>query len=200
MEQRSTEWFDARAGLFTASRFKAVLSKPSSETYKTLIASIVKERLIGSPEEVDAASLEWGRQNEGKALSMYRFLSDEEVSETGFHIHPKYDFCGASPDFLVGENGGGEIKCPKNSDIHIKTVINGDMPKEHLPQVQGNLWVTGREWWDFISFDPRLAEGGYFSKRIFRDDKYISDLERAILAAEDAVQVAMKRFLPGEAA
>lgn len=184
-------------GKFTGTRFKACLSSPTSETFKTMVASVLKERLIVSHNQIDTKALEHGRDMEPKALDMYRFVFGGDVQEVGFINHYQYDFCGVSPDFLVGENGGGEIKCPHNTDIHLKTIIADEMPSEHKPQVQGAMWVTGREWWDFISYDPRLPHGDFFCKRIYRDDKYIEKLEEAVLVAEKKVRQAFNKIIGG---
>lgn len=195
--QGNDQWFSDRCGLITASNFKKVLAKPQSETYKTYIADLVAERLTGLKEAVTAESLEWGKENEAKALSVYEFMRSEkdELQQVGFIQHPKYPFCGASPDFLVGDIGGGEIKCPKNTSIHVKTLNNREMPAEHKPQVQGALWVTGRQWWDFISYDPRLHAGAYFCQRVERDEPYIEKLEKAVIETEQRILEALDRIL-----
>jgi len=82
---------------------------------------------------------------------------------------------GCSPDGLVGDSGLIEIKCP-NTTTQIETYLKGEIPPTHRPQIQGQLFVTEREWTDFVSFDPRIKNGSasYFEKRVYRDDDYIN--------------------------
>ena len=103
-------------------------------------------------------------------------------------MHPRYDFIGASPDGLVSAVGGIEIKSPHDEAVHINTWLCG-MPEEHMPQVQGNMMVTGRAWWDFISYDPRQCERlRLYVQRILRDDHFISEMLGALLQFEAELQ------------
>ena len=87
---------------------------------------------------------------------------------------------GASPDGYVSDDGGLEIKCPYQTAIHIETLQKG-MPKEHTPQVQGCMWISGRQWWDFVSYDPRLPEAlQLYVQRIERDQAFIDKLEEEV--------------------
>ncbi len=94
---------------------------------------------------------------------------------------------GGSPDGLIGDDGGWESKSPWNSANHLTTWLQG-MPEEHIPQVQGLMWITGREWWDFQSFDPRLPDPlKVYIQRVPRDEKYIAALEAEVKAFEAEV-------------
>lgn len=111
------------------------------------------------------------------------------VIESEFIHHPKYDFIGCSPDGLIDENGGLEIKSPKSPRVHIERFLDKLIPDEYIPQVQGCMWVTGREWWDFASFDPRMPPSHQILIiRAHRDEKFIANLEKEVLAAEIKVQ------------
>lgn len=189
-EQGSPEWAEARLGVVTASRFKDVMTQPRSkadkdagklsETAETYLCELLAELLLKEQRQINARALEWGTFEEPKALADYSFTSSEPVTQVGF-ITRKDGLVGASPDALVGEDGGLEIKCPENPAIHLKTVLRGEIPKEHIAQVQGNMWITGRKWWDFMSFRNDLPSGAdSFVIRIERDDKYIVELEKAV--------------------
>lgn len=182
IEQRTEEWLQQRAGRITASRFIDVLSvlksgKPS-EARQKYQRELVFEILSGVPKQSTSASaMKWGSEIEQYAREAYEIETGNIVKPAEFTLHPILPHVGSSPDGLVEPNGGIEIKCPYDEAKHVQTLLDG-MPAEHMPQVQGNMWVTGREWWDFISYDPRQSEPyRIYIQRIPRDENYISNLE-----------------------
>ena len=202
-DQRTDEWLQARAGKVTASRFKDVISrnKPTAAQAKAgepgnpsadrtrYLWQIVTERLTGQPVQMpDAAPLRWGRENEDAARTAYLFTSSAKLTETGFVAHPTLA-CGASPDGLLSDEtdpdgmfGLIEIKCPWNTQVHLETWLNG-MPEDHQAQIQGQMWLTGREWCDFVSFDPRMpADLQLYVQRVKGDPEFQARLEREIIA------------------
>ncbi len=203
LEQRTDEWMQARAGKVTASRFKDVLARnkptaaqakagelgnPSAERTRYLW-QIVTERLTGQPVQMpDAVPLRWGRENEDAARTAYQFTTSARITETGFVAHPTLA-CGASPDGLVSDESDSdgafgliEIKCPWNSQVHLETWLNG-MPEDHQAQIQGQMWLTGRQWADFISYDPRMpADLQLYVQRVKGDPDFQARLEREIIA------------------
>lgn len=182
MNQGSQEWLAERAGHVTASRFKDVLARgksgAESVSRKNYRTQLVTERLTGRPcESFTNAAMEWGTATEPHARAAYETARSLMVDEVGFIRHAVTPWVGASPDGLIGKDGGCEIKCPYQSTVHIETWDCG-MPSEHRAQVQGTLWVTGRKWWDYLSFDPRMPEGlRLYIERIERDEDYIKTLE-----------------------
>jgi len=192
LEQGSPEWFQSRIGIASGSRFKDILTEPRakadkdagklSTTAETYLYELVSMIITDEAPEFSSATTDWGNKYETLARLEYSLMTDNDVSETGMFLHDSRKI-GASPDGLICDDGMIEIKCPFNSVNHVRTVVAGDMPKEHMPQVQGNLWLNGRQWCDFISFDPRIdGDGRLFIKRIHRDDAYIENLERRVLA------------------
>lgn len=184
MEQGSAQWLAARAGHVTASRLKDVMAKGKSgeaAVRRGYRVQLVTERLTGLPQEsYKNAAMEHGTEMEPQARMAYEAVTGNMVFEKGFIKHPEIDWLGASPDGLVDSAGGVEIKCPFNSAVHVETLSSG-MPTEHTAQVQGCMWVTGRDWWDFISFDPRMpAHLRLYVERIARDGEYIKGLEKAV--------------------
>lgn len=187
LEQGSSEWKQARLGLVSASRFKDVItearskSAEMSDTAYSYMCELIAEIVTGEQAEIKGAALDWGTMNEPEARELYD-MNYADVEQIGLVLHESRRY-GASPDGFVGDDGMIEIKCPYNSANHIKTVISGDVPKEHIPQIQGNLMVNGRQWCDFISFDPRVSgKGRLFVKRVMRDDEYIATLRAKIEA------------------
>jgi hypothetical protein len=87
------------------------------------------------------------------------------VVEVGLCLHDEFE-CGASPDGLVGDDGGLEIKCPL-PHTHVSYLRAGDVTGKYIPQIQGCLWITGREWWDFMSYHPAMED---LIVRVYRDE------------------------------
>lgn len=199
-EQRTEAWLQERAGKFTASRFVDVLarSKKTGEplkAYHDLIWKIVTERMSGYVDEgPDGYALMWGRDVEPFAREAYELETGNIVTQTGFIVHPSLNFVGCSPDGLIDEDGGLEMKCPKSPEVHLKRFLEG-VPEEYIPQIQGCMWVTGGKWWDFVSYHPRMKESHrIYIKRVRRDDAYIAKLEAEIIEAEAKVLEIMERL------
>lgn len=206
VEQGSPEWFAMRAGKFTGSRFVDLTNRDRRtgkrlKSFSTAVWDVVVERLTGIPKEgVDSFSLRWGKESEPFAREAYELETGESVTETDFLTHPDFPFAGASPDGLIGLDGGLEIKCPKDSAIHLERFIEG-IPKEYIPQVQGNLWVSGRQWWDFVSFDARMPPHlQLFRVRIERDEDFIQLIQTSVLEAEEEANHLLMQLTHKEAA
>lgn len=202
-DQRTEQWYQDRAGKFTGSRFVDVRAKRSSgeplKAYHDLINQLVVERLTGDYVDngVDSYALKWGREVEPFARQAYQFETGDIVNTSGFVNHKTLQFVGVSPDGLVGKNGGTEFKCPKDPTIHLERFISGMNIQEFMPQVQGCIWVCEADWWDWVSFDPRMPQHlRFYRQRIWRDDKYIAAMERAILLAEGEVRQRLQQFTP----
>jgi YqaJ-like recombinase protein len=194
--QGTDEWFADRCGFATASRFKDVLAKiktGEAAGRRNYRAQLVCERLTGKPaESYSNAAMEWGIQTEPLARMAYEAFTGFLVVEVGFVKHGSL-LAGASPDGEIDTDGLFECKCP-NTATHIETLLNG-MPPEHLPQIQGQLWITGRKWADFVSFDPRLPEKLQMHvERIQRDDIYIKRLETQVTDFLKEVDATVKRL------
>lgn len=182
MEQGTPEWFAIRAGIPTASEFDAVMAKgvkgAPSKTRRTYLLKTVGERLTGQPgDSYSNAHMERGRLMEAEALAAYCLLTDAEVIRVGFILDAELR-AGCSPDALVGDDGMVEIKT-KLPHLQLALLLDGDMPSEHVAQVQGALAISGRSWCDFVSYWPGLP---IFIKRIERDEDYIAELRVAIQA------------------
>lgn len=192
--QKSTEWHSLRAGRFTGSRFADVLAKSKRDgkplkVRDDLIWTIATERIQGYQEQgASSYSLQWGVDNEAFAREAYELKTGEFVDEIAFIQHSELDYVGVSPDGLIGTEGGVEIKCPKSPQIHLQRFLYG-APDEYLPQLQGFLWVTGRKWIDFVSYDPNTQESfKLLIIRVYRDEAFISNLETEVKSAEIEVK------------
>jgi hypothetical protein len=156
--QGTPEWLNLRIGVITASRFGDVMTtkqlKPARNAY---IYELAAEIVSGEPSEafISDAMLN-GVESESLAREGYEFLTDVTVDQVGFISDDQVRF-GCSPDGLIGNDGGLEIKCP-GLKAHIEYLDKGVVPDKYLPQVYGSLYITGREWWDFMSYHSEAKE------------------------------------------
>lgn len=211
IDQRTDAWFAERAGKITASRMHDVMLERDREPFKSgprkgqpkpppkaltdYAYQLAAERLTGRPrKQIKAAALQWGQDVEPAAVAAYQAETGEIVQLAGFVAHPELSSVGASPDFLVGRDGGGEIKSPESSEVHLETLLTG-LPPEHIEQIQGGLWVTGRQWWDFVSFHPDFPPHlRLYVQRVPRDGEYIERLEAACIQMEADVQAILSEI------
>lgn len=178
VEQGSPEWQRLRAGIPTASQFNRIItptgraSKQADEYMRHLIA----ERMMGLP--LDSPKTSWmerGMEMESEAVCYYEFERDCAVEPVGFITDDAHTY-GASPDRLIGEDGVLEIKCP-SPQVHIGYMLYKDVDLEYWCQLQGQLFVSGREWADICSYHPCLDS---VILRVLRDEQFISRLAEEI--------------------
>ena len=181
IEQGSDAWHQLRLGKVTASRVADILAKTKtgvSASRGNYLVELAIQRVTGQIEEsYTNAAMAWGTETEPKARMAYEVFNDVLVEQVPFVDHSTIKGFGASPDGLVNIDGLCEIKCP-NSATHWAYLKSGEPPNKYFIQMQAQLSCTGREWNDFISFDPRMPEKSQlFVKRVFRDDKFIGIME-----------------------
>lgn len=186
MDQRSEEWFKARLGKVTASRVADLMARTKtgySASRANYMAELICERLTGSQaERFSSAAMQWGTECEPHAKAAYAFLHDAVVDDVGFIPHPSIPDFGASPDGLVGDAGLIEIKCP-NTATHIDTLLCDGIDGKYITQMQVQMACTGRQWCDFVSFDPRLpGDMQLFVQRVPRDNARIAEIETEVRA------------------
>ncbi len=181
MEQRTEEWFLARTGKVTASRVADVIARTKTgygASRANYMAELVIERITGQPTEKYAnAAMQWGTDQEPNALALYQVETGAIVTPVGFVAHPTIENAGASPDGLVEDAGLIEIKCP-NSSTHLDTLLAQKIPDRYQVQMLWQMACTGREWCDFISYDPRMPEHlRLFVQRFNKDETRLKDIE-----------------------
>jgi hypothetical protein len=192
-DQGSDTWHACRAGLPTASEFATILAKGRgggvSLTRAKYLRKLCAERVTGRVIQTwnGNADTERGHEQEPEARKLYAFMRDVDPQLVGFMRRGPV---GASPDSLIGSDGLLEIKS-KRGDIHIELLETGEMPPEHKAQVQGQLWVSGRKWVDFMSYSPGLPP---FIQRIERDPIYIAELAKAVKVFLDELDVLTARI------
>jgi len=180
--QGTPEWLAARAGKVTASRINDVMAAKTTAAYRDYKAQIVAEILTGVPQESGFVNdyMRWGTEQEKLARAEYEMFCAWTVDEVGLVIHPTIEQGAASPDGLVSTDGLVEIKCPKTS-THLQTLLDKKQPRQYENQMLWQMACTGREWCDFVSYDPRLPEDlQLFVHRFDRDQERIDAIEEAV--------------------
>ncbi len=179
-KQGTQEWLQEKCGHASASEFASVLAKGQGKTRAKYMRQVLAERLTGKPSETyHNAHMDRGIEQEPFARLAYEAKTGNLVQEVGFIKHPSL-LAGCSPDGLIDEDGGAEIKSVIPA-VQVDTIESGGYPSEHRAQVQGNLWITGRAWWDFVSFCPDMpAHLRLYIFRVQRDDAYIKTLEAEV--------------------
>jgi putative phage-type endonuclease len=179
-DQGSPEWLAERAGRVTASAIGNVLMAKSTAGYQNYLAQLICERLTGQPVETfKSDAMQYGVETEAQARAFYELESGNEVTQCGFIPHPALVWAGASPDGLIGDLGLVEIKCPQPAK-HIKNLMGGTIDKAYSLQMQWQMECTGREWCDFVSFNPSFPDHlQIYIQRVERDAETIAELMTA---------------------
>lgn len=185
-KQGSQAWHNARRGTPTASKFAVIVTqqgKPAkSEKRETYLAQLLYERLTGKlVENFVSAAMERGTNMEPQGRAWYALETGSKVQACGFAYPAALKgMCGCSPDGLVGEDGGIEIKCPL--PINLLGMLLDDLPPaEYVMQVQGCMFCTGRSWWDLVLYCGDVAG---IPSRIYR------------LEADPVIQAAIGEIIP----
>lgn len=188
LKQGTPEWYAARCGKVTASCFGKVMTAGRSksaewgQTALSYMFEVMGEKLTGKPADpITSKYLEWGNMHEPSARSLYGWLRSP-VKLVPFIDHPTIPGVGGSPDGLVDDDGVLEIKCPFTTRTHLETIFeNKIVDKDYMWQCQGNLWVTGRKWIDFVSFHPDMPDDMKLHIiRVERDEDAIEELQERI--------------------
>ena len=193
-EQGSPEWLASRLGRPSASMFGKLITgsgKPSSSA-EFYINEMIAERLTGrSKPFFTNEHMERGTALEPEAREAYEFITDYEVQETGFILDDSEEF-GCSPDGLVVDHSLGlEIKCPSDS-VHVSYLRAGKVPAKYYQQVQGCMWITGRDCWDFMSYHPEMP---HLLVRARRNEKFIEAMAEQVLAAVETITTETERLV-----
>jgi len=156
-EQGTPEWLTARLGVPTASEFDSIITPKKGDlaaAHETYINQLLDEQIRRDAERSfkGNADTDRGHELEPDARALYSFIRDVEPQQAGFILRDD-GMAGCSPDSLVNDDGGLEIKCP-DGPMHVGYLRAGTLPDKYKPQVHGCLIITGRQWWDFMSYCP----------------------------------------------
>ena len=193
VEQGSPEWFQMRLGKVTASRVADILAKtktgPSASRQNYLIELAIQRTTGIIQESYSNSAMEWGVQNEGLARCAYEVNTNNFVDQVAFIDHPSIAWFGCSPDGLVSDRGLVEIKCPNSATLweYFKAK---KAPNKYVIQMQAQMAVTGKDWCDFISFDPRMPDRSQLLiVQVPRDPEFILFMETEIKQFLSEVEV-----------
>lgn len=175
-EQGSPEWFAARTGKVTASRFidARATNKDGKSSQKRLdyMAELALERITGNlADRFVNDAMRRGTQLEPEARDAYQVLTGNFVTAVGICLHDTLPI-GYSPDGLVDDDGLIEVKCPASPFKLTQLLLTRDV-SEYMDQMQGGMWITGRKWCDLIVYHPSLP---LRQIRIMRNDEHIGKL------------------------
>ena len=197
LEQGGTAWLEARAGILTASTIGQLITaktiKPAmNDRSRGLCQTLIAERITGHVEPVfPNRAMTRGTLLEPEARRIYAEQTGQDVDEVGFaRLDTDTYTLGSSPDGLVGETGGIEIKSP-SAKVHVSTVLSGAIPDYNRAQVQAFLHVTGRDWCDFISYYPGEP---LFIIRDYPDERWQNAIVSAAEQFEETARSAVARY------
>jgi hypothetical protein len=194
--QGSDEWIAARCGVLTASQIGKLLTPgrklADNDTSRALVATIAAERITKTVEYVHPTfDMQRGSLDEPYARDLYREQFKVDVQEIGFATNKFSGYTlGASPDGLLGSDGGLEIKSPK-AKTHFRTIVNGEVPAEHLPQIHACMLVLERNWWDFESY---CGDWPIYVQRVKRDKNWVDLIWGALCKFEEDVAASIKVY------
>jgi YqaJ-like viral recombinase domain len=179
--QKEVEWYKLRIGKVTASECSNLLTPKwklrDGETPKTYLCEKLAEIWQGHPlPGFTAFATEQGNILEDEALPWFRWEYDQlRVHHAGF-VESDDGLSGCSPDALIGDDGGLEIKCPQ-AQTHVKYLLNGTLPDDYVCQVHFSMYVTGRPWWMFLSYRRKFPQ---FVIKVPRDEAAIAAIDKAV--------------------
>ena len=174
-KQNTPEWDIARIGIATSSSFNKIVTTKGvlSTSRKKYLYMKAGERISGEKRETyKNGFMDKGHEREDESRKLYEFVNDTKVEQVGFCFFDENKEFGCSPDGLVGEDGGFENKNAE-ADIQLERLEEGWSGMEHFQQVQGSLYVTGRKWWDLVSYSRGLPQ---VVVRFERNEEFIKKL------------------------
>lgn len=177
--QGSIDWLRLRLGIPTASDFSSIITptgKPSAQA-EEYANYLLAEKMLGYQVE-DFTGTKWterGQEIEHNAVHYYEFQNSINVQKVGFVTDDGHTM-GCSPDRLIGDDGLLEIKCLK-ANTHVGMLLSQTPDPKHKPQLQGQLYITGRQWMDIEYFHPELSS---LIVRVGRDEPYIALMSELI--------------------
>ncbi len=184
-EQRSDEWFELRRGKITGTGFQMVQAKGRgggpSKTRKDYMEKLCIEKVCNitiKNKFKTTGPMQDGTEREDESISVYEDDQLIIVGRVGFVEIDEW--MGISPDGLIGDDGGLEIKNPLIT-THFKYLKNKqELLNDYKWQVNGSLMATGRKWWDLVSYHPDAFPDGKDRRlcilRVKRDEKICDDL------------------------
>lgn len=203
-DQRSLEWERIRLGRITGSIVKDFMAKDGTITRDNAILKKATEQVLGKTCEEEIkfnVDIDRGIMLEPIARKKYINKTGNNVKEIGF-ITPidnngnEKIYLGCSPDGLVGDDGILEIKAPKNYN-YLQRLVKDEVPKEYIYQIQFNLWISGRDWCDYIMYNEdfeNIIGNGLYIKRIEKDENIIKTIQERVVSAIEIIDLYKKNI------
>lgn len=190
LEQGTEEWFKVRNGKMTASNAHTI--SVAGKGLDTYIKTIVSDMFASQKEEgYQSKAMERGNMLEEQARSIYELLYGVNIEKVGFIEYSEY--VGCSPDGLINNDGGIEIKCINNKD-YFQLLLGIEKPdNNYISQVQMCLMITGREWWDLVFYNPNFKQSTYI-ERLVPDIEFIEKLKVGLSIGEEKIKELVKTY------
>lgn len=190
-KQGSEEWFNLKLGVISASNASKIIAKKDSDTRNSYMMELIAQICTGDQEEINSKYLDWGNQYEAAARSSYEFSSGYNVTQVPFVFKDESFREGCSPDGIVNESKGVEIKCPYNAVHYVKFLTEDKIKSEYAWQCQYTLRVMGANEWDFVQYHPMMKTSPIKTLTIGRDEEkqktfddavpqFISDMDKVL--------------------
>ena len=197
LEQGSDKWHKLRLGKITGSCFHKLLgTKAAQQKYLYDRANEIVTGCKSDGEEYVNIHIQRGWEHESTARTNYITRTFTSVDEVGLAQLGEYIAC--SPDGLVGENGMIEIKILDSNNYFGQVIEMSEKGAEaieskHYIQMQFNLFVCGRQWCDYVLYNPKhdIIGNGLFIHRVERD----SVMQARILEAVDECIPIMNKYV-----
>lgn len=196
LKQGSEQWLRVKLGVPTASGFKEILTPKfalrTGETPRTYLYKKLAEKMTGAPlPAFNNRAIEHGHTFEEEARDMFSLTTGLDVEQVGFIVGAD-GRCGCSPDGLIGDDSGLEVKCP-NAETHLKYLDANEVPDEYVTQVHGSIWVSQRKSWRFMSYYPELPP---LILTVERDEEVMGKFDTALAKFYADFDAAMDRLQP----
>ena len=201
-EQRSDSWFDAKCGRVTGTRFKPLMSGLTTKGFNDLVADVMAEIITGNVEPTYSNDImQRGLDLEPEARKEYENINSAQVDKAGF-ITPDEnnefaEWVGISPDGIIDSNFAFdqwqsmlEIKCPL-AKTHLGYIAAGKLPSDYVHQVQGQLFVTGLDYCDFMSYYPGMKP---FIIRVEPDKELFEKFSERLRIFIDQVKAGLEKY------
>jgi len=190
LEQGTEEWFNCRKGKMTASNAHTI--SVAGKGLETYIKTVVADMFASEKEEgYQSKAMERGTILEEQARSIYELLYGVNIEKVGFIEHS--EFIGCSPDGLINDDGGIEIKCINNKD-YFQLLLGTEKPDpSYVSQVQMCLMITGRKWWDLVFYNPNFKQSTYI-ERLVPDLEFIEKLKVGLSLGEEKIKTLVNTY------
>jgi len=193
--QGTGAWQFMKLGVLSASNASRIVAKKDSETRATYMAELIAQVCTGqAKQEFESRPTEWGKQHEDAARACYEFTTGNTVTQLPFVYRDETFRVGCSPDGIVGDSKGAEIKVPYATENYIKFLALDKIKGEYAWQTQFTLWVMDADEWDFVQYDPRMKVSPMKILPVQRDAEKFKTLDELVPAFIDDMDAMLSKI------